>query len=198
MPTSPASSTDTISVAHCDAALAAAPADQKSVTSGQASTSAETAPWALQLSSSFTSIADQLAVASQVLSQVPASSPAHSTQPHNDSAQSASPTALAAFASRLDTIEQMQASLSAEINKIKAAALDQKGSEIQTERTTAASVEDLDKKITALQESLKLDQDRLYARLHNTTANVSKMSIIAPPCGEWEATVKFPGYEGRV
>ncbi|THH18876.1 hypothetical protein EW146_g2166 [Bondarzewia mesenterica] len=167
---SPTSSTETISVsqgAHSPAPLPSARV--------------------ANLSASFASIAEQFAHASSLIALGPSSGLSGSYTPQPQPQMD-----LSGFPERLQAIEDAQAVLREEINSIK----------IQLQQTP--SIEeigpkpaDLEKRVAEILDTMKLDQERLYARLHNATVTVSKMPIMAPPTAAGKAPPNFPATKGE-
>ncbi|KAA1477632.1 hypothetical protein DENSPDRAFT_616842 [Dentipellis sp. KUC8613] len=213
MPTSPVSSTDTISVLHDNhahphpggGAEGGGGADHKSVASAPGPPSS--APWAAQLQASFGAIADQLGAAAQALALVPSSSALASTPPshHAPGRGSDVDVDVAALADRMDRIEETQATLIAQLEnlsvKVSAAAERERerGSpEVQVEPQNAGpSAEELEKRIGELRETFKLEQDRLYARLRNAAVTVYKMPIVPLPTATGKPPQNFPATKGE-
>ncbi|KII84167.1 hypothetical protein PLICRDRAFT_702107 [Plicaturopsis crispa FD-325 SS-3] len=137
--------------------------------------------WTRSLSMSFSAMADQIAAASQALALVPESAPVQGEQ---------SPQDLRPLQERLETIVQSQERLGVEIETLKGKAILPQA-EMQT-RTEA-----LEKKVDELFAAMKLDEMRLYARLHNATATVSKMPIMAPAMANGKPPPNFPATKGE-
>ncbi|KAI0659465.1 hypothetical protein C8Q70DRAFT_915219 [Cubamyces menziesii] len=59
------------------------------------------------------------------------------------------------------------------------------------------AIEELQKKVEGVIETIKLDQARLYARLHNATVTVNKMAIQAPIMANGKTPPNFPNTKGE-
>ncbi|EIM89641.1 uncharacterized protein STEHIDRAFT_153486 [Stereum hirsutum FP-91666 SS1] len=178
---------------------------------------------ASQLSAAFASISEQLAQASDIFAGYQsASSSAQNliggkdngqSQAHDGVQEGRLTPELESLHARLDAIERTQSVLSNDVESIKA--------QIESEHTrvstpmpstsngasTAAlppavaasseKIEELEKKMKEMADTIKLEQDRLYARLHNATASVSKMPIMAPPTANGKPLPNFPATKGE-
>ncbi|KAI0262818.1 hypothetical protein BC834DRAFT_376215 [Gloeopeniophorella convolvens] len=192
---SPASSTDTISDAHGLNHVASKDLSTPRDVSAQPQ-------WASQLSASFSAIADQLQLASRALSHASLVPPSPSPSTLGVASD------LATLAARLDTIEQTQDSLAIELARLRALQAG-KGpaneitveglgaSDGQTASPSGVTVEDLDKRIADALAVMKLDQDRLYARLHNSRVTVSKMPIMVLPTATGKPPPNYPSTKGE-
>jgi len=191
---SPASSTDTISVAQDTTAPSALTDTDKPLPSTSTPRGSSVAPWAARLSTSFSVIAEQLTSASQALAAVPPSpSTSVSLSTENGDAQQWQSTDLASLAIRLDKIERSQAELGAQIEALKSQCSQ---AQIQSNEQ-APTLENLEKRINEVMDAVKLDNDRLYARLRNATVTVSKMPILAPPTAGGKPPQNFPATKGE-
>ncbi|KAI0325957.1 hypothetical protein GY45DRAFT_1223481, partial [Cubamyces sp. BRFM 1775] len=59
------------------------------------------------------------------------------------------------------------------------------------------AIEELQKKVEGVIETIKLDQARLYAKLHNATVTVNKMAIKAPIMANGKTPPNFPNTKGE-
>ncbi|KAH9915935.1 uncharacterized protein BXZ73DRAFT_54048 [Epithele typhae] len=62
---------------------------------------------------------------------------------------------------------------------------------------TEIAVEELQRKVEGIIDTIKLDQSRLYARLHNATITSNKMTIMAPATAAGKAPPNFPTTKGE-
>ncbi|KAH7882111.1 hypothetical protein F5I97DRAFT_1912203 [Phlebopus sp. FC_14] len=136
--------------------------------------------WPHRLSASFSAMADQIAAASQTLALVP---------PAAFSGSEVS-TEFAALKSRLESIEKTQERLSAEFDALKA-----QFSEIEKER--GPGLVELEKKLNELTDIVKLDQQRLVARLQNSRATVMKAPLKTPILANGKPAPGFPSTRGE-
>ncbi|KAI0296782.1 hypothetical protein B0F90DRAFT_1819790 [Multifurca ochricompacta] len=216
---SPASSTDTITNDVHSLPLAHATSQHRLTISGHT-------PWITSLSTSFSTIAEQLQNASRAISEAAAQapSPAHTAAPtppeddgnndrrhrHDDVDHHHLPPHLATLATRLDMIEQAQERLAVEIAALRSmhAGKSRAGSDEideKTERTvvavakssSGATLDDLEKRLEDTILTLKLDHDRLYARLHNSRVTVAKMPIMALPTATGKPPPNHPNTKGE-
>jgi len=141
-------------------------------------------------------MADQIAAASQALALVPPTA-------FSGSDMSAE---LGALKSRLDGIEHTQERMLAEIESLKThgdAEGDANGSGDDNESAQtvvavqAAKIEELEKKLNDLCETVRLDQERLPARLHNSRATVMKASLKTPNAANGKPVAGFPLTRGE-
>ncbi|KAH7913628.1 hypothetical protein BJ138DRAFT_583969 [Hygrophoropsis aurantiaca] len=136
--------------------------------------------WPHRLSASFSAMADQIAAASQALAQVPATA-FMGSEPSPE---------LSSLKSRLEAIEKSQERLSAEFDALK-----MQFTELNTER--GPGIEDLEKKIADLAEVVRIDQERLPARLHNARCTTLKMVLKAPVGNNGKPPPNFPTFRGE-
>ncbi|KAI0758797.1 hypothetical protein C8Q74DRAFT_1162243, partial [Fomes fomentarius] len=124
------------------------------------------------------------------------------------------------LASRLDIIERTQERLGAELQEVQnqLAQLQASGRdgargekdqgevtvvEVQEEGTSEfksaseIAIEELQKKVEGAIDTIKLDQARLYARLHNATVTTNKMQIKAPITANGKTPQNFPNTKGE-
>ncbi|KAJ8494819.1 hypothetical protein ONZ51_g2087 [Trametes cubensis] len=71
------------------------------------------------------------------------------------------------------------------------------GSEGEFKSPVEIAIEELQKKVEGVIETIKLDQARLYARLHNATVTVNKMAIQAPIMANGKTPPNFPNTKGE-
>ncbi|PIL25654.1 hypothetical protein GSI_11404 [Ganoderma sinense ZZ0214-1] len=176
--------------------------------------------WAHRLSASFGAIADQIAAASRALA-VPPSAPAA-----NGSGATASQGEVAALAARLDLLERAQGQLGADLQQVQAqlarlevsgtasasgsaakqpevAILEVEHAQASGEDTsgfksaTEIAIEELQKKVDGAIDTIKLEQARLYARLHNATVTSNKMAIKALMMANGKPPQNFPNTKGE-
>ncbi|OSD00753.1 hypothetical protein PYCCODRAFT_1437097 [Trametes coccinea BRFM310] len=62
---------------------------------------------------------------------------------------------------------------------------------------TEIAIEELQKKVEGIIETIKLDQQRLYARLHNATVTLNKQPIKAPIGANGKVPPNFPNTKGE-
>ncbi|KIJ18041.1 hypothetical protein PAXINDRAFT_161591 [Paxillus involutus ATCC 200175] len=91
---------------------------------------------------------------------------------------------------RLESIERTQERLSAEFEALKT-----QFTQLETER--GPGLEELEKKIDELAEIVKLDQQRLPARLHNSRATIMKATLKTPVAANGKPAVGFPASRGE-
>jgi len=121
-------------------------------------------PWAAELSGSFAIIAEQLQNASRTIA----------------AASSAPPTAaVAELTVRLDALEQAQERLAVELAALRNLHAGKSREDDDGDASGSLVVAHLERRLADALAVQKLDQDRLYARLHNSRASVSKMPIMA-------------------
>ncbi|KAF8438390.1 hypothetical protein L210DRAFT_959393 [Boletus edulis BED1] len=152
-------------------------------------------------------MADQIAAASQALALVPATA-------FSGTDMSAE---LGTFKSRLDGIEHTQERVLAEFESLKltmdrdtaryngdangSGSGDSSGSDNESALTVvavqAAKIEELEKKLNDLCETVRLDQERLPARLHNSRATVMKASLKTPNAANGKPVAGFPLTRGE-
>lgn len=167
--------------------------------------------WTQHLSTSFGTIADQITAASHALAavEVPAGTPA--VLPTD------STTAIAALASRLDAIERTQEHLAEELDAVRAhmgkadnapstngaLAVEEEprapgtGAPEAEPTDLAKTVEELQKKVDKLAETVRLDQSRLYARLRNAVIPINKTPISPLVMANGKTPANFPGTKGE-
>ncbi|KAF9232889.1 hypothetical protein BU15DRAFT_67063 [Melanogaster broomeanus] len=136
--------------------------------------------WPHRLSASFSAMADQIAAASQALALVPSTA-------FSGSDVSAE---FGALKGRLESIEKTQERLSAEFEALKT-----QFTQLETDR--GPGLEELEKKISELAEIVKLDQQRLPARLHNSRATIMKASLKTPVAANGKPVAGFPATRGE-
>jgi len=143
--------------------------------------------WPSQLSSTLSTIAEQLLSVSRAIAQ------SHRTERNDSASQSA------AVMARLDALEAENGALRAEIDALKSAPqIVPVTSEKYTESAgSGATYEELEKKIADMGERMKLEHAQLYARLHNARATASKMTLIAPPTTSGKPPPGFPATRGE-
>ncbi|KZT18506.1 hypothetical protein NEOLEDRAFT_1047267, partial [Neolentinus lepideus HHB14362 ss-1] len=139
--------------------------------------------WTERLSSSFSAMASEIAAASQALA-------------HPDNPLSSSTTSLevdiAALGARLGAIEARQEELVREVEGVK----ELLGRPAE-EGSPEARVEALEKKLNDLADAVKLDQQRLYARLSNASVRHQTAVIKVPATADGKAPPNFPGTKGE-
>ncbi|KAG6374166.1 hypothetical protein JVT61DRAFT_4818 [Boletus reticuloceps] len=169
--------------------------------------------WPHRLSASFSAMADQIAAASQALALVPATA-------FSGTDASAE---LGTFRCRLDGIEQTQERVLAEFESLKVQlTMDRGNSDVDGDANgsgsgdgsgsgevgdnesaltvvavQAAKIEELEKKLNELCETVRLDQERLPARLHNSRATVMKASLKTPTAANGKPVAGFPLTRGE-
>ncbi|RPD63526.1 hypothetical protein L227DRAFT_497473 [Lentinus tigrinus ALCF2SS1-6] len=174
--------------------------------------------WAHRLSASFGAIADQIAAASQALATVPV--PPNATVSSSPSAADSGDAEILALKTRMDIIERTQEKLGADLQQMQSqlarmqvsgrsehaekqradvAIVEVQGEEGTSEFKTAAeiAIEELQKKVDGAIDTIKLDQARLYARLHNATVTTNKMFIKAPMMANGKTPQNFPNTKGE-
>ncbi|TFK83370.1 hypothetical protein K466DRAFT_498578 [Polyporus arcularius HHB13444] len=174
--------------------------------------------WAHRLSASFGAIADQIAAASQALATVPASASVSAAPlPVGETSHAE----IIAMKSRLDIIESTQAKLAVDLQQVQAqlAQIQVNGhgrngrAEKQSGDVTVVEVEgdgghefksaaeiaieELQKRVDGVIDTIKLDQARLYARLQNATVTSNKMLIKAPMMANGKTPQNFPSTKGE-
>ncbi|KAI1791403.1 hypothetical protein LXA43DRAFT_427831 [Ganoderma leucocontextum] len=178
--------------------------------------------WAHRLSASFGAIADQIAAASRALA-VPPSTPAANS---SGGSQGAEVTALAARLDIIERaqeqlgadLQQVQAQLarlqvSSSGSSSGSASAKQKEHaaevaimEVESDAGEGPSgfksaaeiaIEELQKKVDGAIDTIKLEQARLYARLHNATVTSNKMGIKAPTMANGKPPQNFPNTKGE-
>ncbi|KAI0651015.1 hypothetical protein C8Q79DRAFT_896747 [Trametes meyenii] len=196
------------------------PAGQGAPGGGQADASAL---WQHRLSASFGAIADQIAAASRALATVDVPAGAAPSMGSADVALSAE---VAGLAARLDVIQRTQDSMGAELKSVqeKLAALrvgvnaavggrdeksrgdvveevlavrDGEGGQPGLKTAAEIAVEELERKVQGVIDTIKLDQARLYARLHNATVMVNKQLITPPVMANGKTPPNFPNTKGE-
>ncbi|KAH9052716.1 hypothetical protein EDB87DRAFT_1780605 [Lactarius vividus] len=203
---SPASSTETFTDTNVNGLLHPA-------TDGSARPGPPQASWAGELSASFAIIAEQLQSASRTIIATHAQ-PTPSVAAVAAAAAAAAATAAPAdhLVARLDAIERAQERLAVELaalrslhaGKSRAPApapneqlLPDAASSASSGTSTASSLADLERRLADALAVQKLDQNRLYARLHNSRATVSKMPIMALPTASGKAPPNHPNTKGE-
>ncbi|KAI0920680.1 hypothetical protein AcW1_002349 [Taiwanofungus camphoratus] len=163
----------------------------------------ETSMWTQRLSASFGALAEQITAASHTLASV--ESPA--------SEGSAPVETTSALSARLSSIERTQERLSEELetirNQIERLQVHEKEREkgkliIEEEKvegseqdSTARAMEEMQKKVDGILETIRLDQARLYARLLNATIKVNKMAIQPLVMTNGKTPANFPATKGE-
>ncbi|KAF8547534.1 hypothetical protein OG21DRAFT_907849 [Imleria badia] len=155
--------------------------------------------WPHRLSASFSAMADQIAAASQALALVP-STAFSGTDVSAD---------LGALRSRLEGIEQTQGRMMAEFEALKTQfttvginvngnGVESGGGGVATDAAAqTAKIEALEKKLNELSETVKIDQERLPARLHNSRATVMKATLKTPVAANGKPVAGFPISRGE-
>ncbi|OBZ74407.1 hypothetical protein A0H81_05722 [Grifola frondosa] len=168
---------------------------------------AATALWTDRLSASFGAIADQIAAASKALAsvEVPAAvSGGEALMAPPPSTESVSQ--LAGLSARLDVIESAQERLAEDMEAVRMQMarlhVNGKEKEIVEEANEEAdpvgqALEELQKKVDGIVETIKLDQARLYARLYNATVTANKMTIKWLPMANGKGPQNFPVTKGE-
>ncbi|EPQ50296.1 hypothetical protein GLOTRDRAFT_82505 [Gloeophyllum trabeum ATCC 11539] len=144
--------------------------------------------WTERLSTSFSAMANEIAAASQALA-------ASQQQRKYDDAPSSTTSLevdVAALGARLEAIEAKQETLSQELEGLKEI-IGQKPEEGSPE----ARMEALEKKLNELADTVKLDQQRLYARLCNASIRHQTATVKAPPTANGKPAPNFPGTKGE-
>ncbi|KAI0045805.1 hypothetical protein FA95DRAFT_85598 [Auriscalpium vulgare] len=183
-PTSPASSTDTISEAHHPAAHADKPRSSSSSPSVHV-------PWTAHLSTSLSAIAEQLQAAAQAVAQAPGSP---CGAPHAD---------ISALEMRLAAVERAHAALAAELEELRgegSSAPEGAPSDVEQRLSEALATIKLEcvARATVLSDVDAVNrQDRLYPRLHNSRVTVSKLPIMALPTASGKPAPQFPATRGE-
>ncbi|KAH9175712.1 hypothetical protein EDB89DRAFT_1847275 [Lactarius sanguifluus] len=188
---SPASSTETFTDVNVNGLLHLATDG-----SGSARPGPPLATWAGELSASFAIIAEQLQNASRTIAThaPPTSSVAGGPADH--------------LVARLDAIEQAQERLAVELAALRSLHAG-KSRALPNEQflpdavssssgpSTASSLADLERRLADVLAVQKLEQDRLYARLHNSRATVYKMPIMALPTASGKPPPNHPNTKGE-
>ncbi|GBE86773.1 hypothetical protein SCP_1000150 [Sparassis crispa] len=155
---------------------APAPSDNDSPTSDASVSCADSTVWSQNLSASFGAIVDQINAAFQTL---------EANHSHGDTAN-----ALAGIAARLRMIEENQERLAEELQAVKAQlgrhhtngkereemVIETLGEEAEPV-DLAKAVQELTKKVDGLANTVKLDQQRLHARLMNSNITTKKETL---------------------
>ncbi|OJT12102.1 hypothetical protein TRAPUB_11354 [Trametes pubescens] len=164
--------------------------------------------WSQRLSVSFSHIAEQIAEASRALAV--AGAPA-------SSAPGAAGEVVGALAARLEAIERNQELMGAQLQAVQdrlaqlsvngaARPRGEKGqgdveeiSEYDGEfkTSTEIAIEELQKQVQGVVETIRLDQARLYARLHNAAVTANKHLIKAPVLANGKPPPNFPSTKGE-
>ncbi|KAI0312235.1 hypothetical protein OF83DRAFT_1147047 [Amylostereum chailletii] len=144
-----------------------------------------TVSWTGQMSTSFAVIADQLSTTSRAIAAANAA----------PASKDVGPGTYAMLSSRLDAIELAQANLRADIERLKAGEAERPVSTTDEGRPHGA--EDLSKRLEEFIETVKLDQTRLYARLHNSHQTITKMPILPLPTASGKPPPNFPATKGE-
>ncbi|KAH9886643.1 hypothetical protein C8Q73DRAFT_657839 [Cubamyces lactineus] len=176
--------------------------------------------WTYRLSASFGTIAEQIAAASRALASVPVPVPTGAgplaAGTGGGSAEAGLRGEVAALAKRLEGIERAQEAIDAQLKSVQeklgrlqlleARVRGQKeekghqdvgegGGEFKS--AVEMAIEELQKKVEGVIETIKLDQARLYARLHNATVTANKMAIQAPVMANGKTPPNFPNTKGE-
>ncbi|KAH9851193.1 hypothetical protein C2E23DRAFT_869414 [Lenzites betulinus] len=163
------------------------------LSAGGASASADPL-WSQRLSVSFSTIADQIAAASRALAiaEVPAGSGAD----------------VAAFAERLEAVERSQDAMGAQLRAVQELLANvniggareevrKDGGDGEFKSGVEIAVEELQRQVGGVVETIRLDQARLYARLHNAAVTANKMQIKAPVMANGKTPSNFPNTKGE-
>ncbi|KAI0350518.1 hypothetical protein OH77DRAFT_1463528 [Trametes cingulata] len=201
------------------------PLDRASYTGVGVGAGQADALWTHRLSASFGAIADQIAAASRALAtvEVPIPSASGSGRPRiedvggeGDASLSAE---VAALSARLDIVQRTQEAMGAQLQAIQEklaqlqvggarvrgekdveevlAVRDGEGGEPEFKTASEMAIEELQKKVEGVIDTIKLDQARLYARLHNATVTVNKHPIKAPVMANGKTPPNFPNTKGE-
>ncbi|KAH9067962.1 hypothetical protein EDB83DRAFT_2519046 [Lactarius deliciosus] len=155
------------------------------------------ASWAGELSASFAIIAEQLQNASRTI--------ATHASPISSSVAGGSADHLVA---RLDAIEQAQERLAVELAALRSLhagksrappneLLPAAASSASSGTSTTSSLADLERRLADVLAVQKLEQDRLYPRLHNSRATVYKMPIMALATTSGKPPPNHPNTKGE-
>ncbi|KAG9308661.1 hypothetical protein JVU11DRAFT_11618 [Chiua virens] len=145
--------------------------------------------WPHRLSASFSAMADQIAAASQALALVPSTAFSGSDLSNE----------LSGLKSRMEGIEQMQERMMAEFEALKTqfTTLDTGATVNGVSQGEGGKLEALEKKVDELAETVKLDQQRLPVRLHNSRATIMKASLKTPVASNGKPVAGFPLTRGE-
>ncbi|VDB88352.1 unnamed protein product [Peniophora sp. CBMAI 1063] len=144
--------------------------------------------WPNQLASALSSAGEQLIAASRDIAQ--ASSSPYSAPSGNGPSNADFNSILA----RLSAIEEGQALLRKDVQDLKSAS--SAAGPSSAAGLSSSSTGDLEKRIEELQEALRMNQEQLYARLHNARATTNKSSVMAPATGS-KPPAGFPATRGE-
>ncbi|KIK17509.1 hypothetical protein PISMIDRAFT_111279 [Pisolithus microcarpus 441] len=160
-------------------------------------------PWPHRLSASFSAMADQIAATSQALALVP-STVFGGLEGSND---------VVSLKARMDGIERTQGKILTEFEALKVqmtsgeTEIKEVGTEAIIEGETGGNegantvltekIEELEKRLNELVDTVKLDQKRLPARLHNSRATSMKAPIVAPATSNGKLPPAFPTTRGE-
>ncbi|KAI0820130.1 hypothetical protein BC628DRAFT_1413298 [Trametes gibbosa] len=160
--------------------------------------------WSQRLSASFSTIADQIAAASRALAIA--------------EAPSGSSVEVAALAERLDAVERAQDVMGAQLRAVQELLANVKvnvggphlprgAEEVEEVRKDGEggdfksgveiAVEELQRQVGGVVETIRLDQARLHARLHNAAVSANKMQIKAPVMANGKTPSNFPNTKGE-
>ncbi|KAI0369585.1 hypothetical protein BV20DRAFT_1036469 [Pilatotrama ljubarskyi] len=181
--------------------------------------------WTHRLSASFGAIADQIAAASRALAtvEVPVPVPSGSARPRIENVGSEADAGLsaevAALSARLDSVHRTQEAMATQLQAIQdklaqlqaggarargekdveevLAVRDGEGGEPEFKTATEMAIEELQKKVEGVIDTIKLDQARLYARMHNASVTVNKQPIRAPVLANGKTPPNFPATKGE-
>ncbi|KAI9058635.1 hypothetical protein FKP32DRAFT_1596930 [Trametes sanguinea] len=182
--------------------------------------------WTQRLSIAFGAIADQIAAASRALATVdvpasprPTSEAAVARVGDATGVVASVRGEVAALSVRLEGIERAQEALGAQLQ-----AVQDKLAQLQLQRSRdekkdmgggveevgldgapenvfktgpEIAIEELQKKLEGIMETIKLEQQRLYARLHNATVTLNKQQIKAPIAANGKIPPNFPSTKGE-
>ncbi|KAH0833868.1 hypothetical protein J3R83DRAFT_11035 [Lanmaoa asiatica] len=166
---------------------------------GQGDCSAQQIPpvplWPHRLSASFSAMADQIAAASQALALVPSTAFSGSDVGAE----------LATLKGRLEGIERTQERMMVELEALKKdrdrgdgiTTVECEGESKDAVPDTAAKLEELEKKLNELSETVKIDQQRLPVRLHNSRATIMKATLKTPITAGGKPAAGFPTSRGE-
>ncbi|KAG8215137.1 hypothetical protein J3R82DRAFT_8607 [Butyriboletus roseoflavus] len=159
--------------------------------------------WPHRLSASFSAMADQIAAASQALALVPSTAFSGSDVGAE----------LGGLKGRLEGIERTQERMMAEFEALKTQftmlgtdhghgngngiAVEESEGDKADPAAQVAKIEELEKKLNELSETVKLDQQRLPARLHNSRATIMKATLMTPVTASGKPAQGFPTSRGE-
>ncbi|KAI0769278.1 hypothetical protein BD413DRAFT_604900 [Trametes elegans] len=168
--------------------------------------------WSARLSASFGAIADQLALAARELASAPPP-PAPARAGGAGAlggvdvaalealwrAQDAMRAELRGVQERLArlAVDGPQAQRADVVEEVPAVGEGEGGEPERVRSPTEVALEELQKKVDGLAETIRLDQARLYARLHNAAVTANKQPIKAPVMAGGKTPQNFPGTKGE-